>query len=84
MRKTAFLFALAVSFWFAAPAQAQTYYPWCAVYSGRDGGGGTNCGFTSYQQCMATVSGVGGFCERNRFYYDGRLPARRARPYYDR
>jgi len=50
-----------------APSQAQTY-PWCAQYSGGFGGGGRNCGFTSYGQCMATVSGIGGFCERNSFY----------------
>ncbi len=42
-------------------------YPWCAVYGGR-GGGGTNCGFSTWQQCMATVSGIGGLCEPNQFY----------------
>ena len=42
-----------------APAYAQNY-PWCAYYSGRGFGGATNCGFTSFQQCMATVSGIGG------------------------
>ena len=35
-------------------------YPWCAVYGGR-GGGGTNCGFLTIEQCRATVSGIGGF-----------------------
>lgn len=45
-------------------AHAQNY-PWCAVYSGGDMGGGTNCGFTTFQQCMATVSGIGGFCNQN-------------------
>jgi hypothetical protein len=49
----------------ATPASAAEY-PWCAQYGGRDGG--RNCGFTSFQQCMATVSGIGGFCERNQFY----------------
>jgi hypothetical protein len=49
----------------ATPAAAAEY-PWCAQYGGRDGG--RNCGFTSFQQCMATVSGIGGFCERNQFY----------------
>jgi hypothetical protein len=39
----------------AAPAAAAQY---CAFYTS-DGG---NCGFTSLQQCSATVSGVGGFC----------------------
>jgi hypothetical protein len=48
------------------PAQAQNY-PWCAVYGGRSGGG-SNCGFTTYAQCMATVSGIGGFCEQNTQY----------------
>jgi hypothetical protein len=38
--------------------------PWCANYGGR-GGGGTNCGFYSFAQCMAAVSGTGGFCTRN-------------------
>jgi hypothetical protein len=28
-------------------------YPWCAVYGGR-GGGGTNCGFLTIEQCRAT------------------------------
>jgi len=55
----------------SASAQGQPYpydpYPWCAVYGGR-GGGGTNCGFRTWQQCMATVSGVGGSCEPNQFY----------------
>ena len=47
------------------PASAAEY-PWCAQYGGRDGG--RNCGFVSFQQCQATVSGMGGFCERNLFY----------------
>ena len=52
-----------------AQAQAQPFpydpYPWCAVYGGR-GGGGSNCGFSTWQQCMATVSGIG-----NQFYNPG-------------
>ena len=44
-------------------------YRWCAQYNGR--GAARNCGFVTYRQCMATVSGIGGFCERNPFY-DGR------------
>jgi len=42
-------------------------YPWCAFYTG-DGGGGTNCGFTTFEQCLTTVSGIGGFCGPNQFY----------------
>ena len=45
-------------------------YRWCAVYGGK-GGGGTNCGFVTYEQCMATVSGSGGFCNVN-LVYDGK------------
>lgn len=26
------------------------------------------CGFVSFQQCMATVTGIGGFCVRNTLY----------------
>jgi hypothetical protein len=40
---------------------------WCAHYSGR--GGGTNCGFHSFEQCRATVFGIGGFCQPNPFAY---------------
>jgi len=38
---------------------------WCAYYSSP--GGGTNCGFHSFEQCRATVLGIGGFCTRNPF-----------------
>lgn len=48
-------------------AQAQNY-PWCAVYGGGRGGGGQNCGFSTFEQCMATLSGQGGFCNRNTQY----------------
>jgi uncharacterized protein DUF3551 len=50
------------------PASAEITYPWCAQYGGRDGGGGRNCGFWTYQQCMATVRGIGGYCEANAMY----------------
>ena len=51
---------------FTQPAVA-IEYPWCAQYGGL-GDGGRNCGFSTYAQCMATVSGIGGGCERNLFY----------------
>jgi hypothetical protein len=34
---------------------------WCAHYGGY---GGTNCGFHSFEQCQAALSGNGGFCSR--------------------
>ena len=46
-------------------AQAQIY-PWCAMLSMGDQA--INCGFVSYAQCMATVSGVGGYCTPNITY----------------
>ncbi len=50
-------------------ASAQNY-PWCAQYGGKMGGG-ENCGFSTYQQCMAALSGNGGFCNRNTQYTGG-------------
>ena len=47
---------------------------WCATYGGR---GGTNCGFYSYQQCMAAISGNGGLCSQNLFYESARDSRRR-------
>jgi len=49
----------------AGSAHAQNY-PWCAQYSGDVGG--ENCGFTTLQQCQATVSGIGGYCLQNPMY----------------
>jgi len=59
-----------------APAHAEIEYPWCAQYSDEDGGGGRNCGFVSWEQCMETVRGMGGSCEPNLFY---KGPAERAK-----
>ena len=74
------LFAAAMTL--ATPAHAQNY-PWCAIYSGRGAGGGTNCGFVSYAQCMATASGLGSFCYRNTQFVPppGPHPQRRYYPY---
>jgi hypothetical protein len=49
-----------------APAQAQNY-PWCEYLGGADEGG-RNCGFTTYQQCMASAFGNGGDCQLNPQY----------------
>jgi hypothetical protein len=45
----------------ATSAQAQNY-PWCANFAD---GAGTNCGFPTLEQCMITVQGSGGYCDRN-------------------
>ena len=72
------LFALAVlaaAAGIRTPAQAEDY-SWCAVLDMGDAA--YNCGFVSRGQCMATVSGVGGYCEQNTFYQRPG-PARRLR-----
>jgi hypothetical protein len=48
-------------------AQSAYDYPWCAIYT--KSSGTVSCYFTSFQQCMATMSGIGGTCIRNP--YDG-------------
>jgi hypothetical protein len=49
-----------------ATSAAGQNYPWCSNFA--DGWGGTNCGFTTFEQCMATVHGAGGFCTQNNTY----------------
>ena len=43
----------------ATRAEAEDY-PWCAIYS-KDGD--AHCFFSTREQCLADVSGIGGFCE---------------------
>ena len=50
-------------------ANAQNY-PWCAQYGGKMGGS-QNCGFSTFAQCQAALSGNGGFCNRNTLYTGG-------------
>jgi hypothetical protein len=56
----------------ATPASAQyggyPLYPWCALYGGGRGGGGSNCGFSNRWQCEQAVSGTGGMCVVNSWY----------------
>jgi len=46
----------------AEAAQTRSY-PWCVFYDSST----YNCGFTSYEQCMATAQGGQGFCRPNPF-----------------
>lgn len=52
----------------SASAQSPTSYPWCSRYFGT-GLGGRSCYYSTYAQCMATVSGIGGVCFRSPFYH---------------
>jgi hypothetical protein len=67
---TIILAAIAAAAMTVTPAHADPY-KWCAVYGGRDGNGGKNCGFVTLEQCRATISGAGGTCEPNPFYTGG-------------
>ena len=50
----------------SGPTRAEINYPWCAQYGGDRGG--RNCGFWTYEQCMAALSGNGGYCQVNAMY----------------
>lgn len=64
-------------------ADARADGAWCA----RDTKGGTNCGFHTFAQCQADISGIGGFCSPNPFFqssnrgYSTRDARRRSRDY---
>jgi hypothetical protein len=48
----------------AIPAAAAPTYPWCARYSTSGG----ECSFNTFDQCMQTLSGIGGSCTQNPGY----------------
>ena len=58
------------------PAAAEDY-PWCSEFAD---GAGANCGFTTYEQCMATARGSGGYCARNVLYSPPVAAARSRHP----
>ena len=60
------------------PSEARPWYPFCATYQNRSGI--TECSFYTYQQCLATVSGIGGFCSNNPFPPAEAPPVRVKRP----
>lgn len=53
--------AILFSLFFAFSKEVRADGKWCARYPE----GASNCGFYSFAQCQATVSGRGGFCELN-------------------
>ena len=57
---------------FEKPAAAQNY-PWC-VYE-NIGGGATNCGFSTFQQCLAARTGNSDSCGPNPQYQGVSGPA---------
>jgi hypothetical protein len=55
-----FVGAFAVFVSIEKPAKAQNG-EWCAYYNTGDGGS-RNCGFATFEECLATVRGIGGNC----------------------
>jgi hypothetical protein len=51
----------------AASAQMSNSYPWCAIYY-KGGGGTPRCDFATREQCLASISGIGGLCVENLQY----------------
>lgn len=51
-----------------APSHAQSAYsyPWCALYAARSGA--QSCYFSTYEQCMVSLEGIGGSCIRSPYY----------------
>jgi len=66
----------------ARPSAARPWYPWCAQFADRSGI--TSCQFMTFEQCRATVSGIGGGCIQNWYPPPGepRYERRRRHRYY--
>src|SRR6266446_5528661 len=64
-------------------AQSAYDYPWCAIYG--DMSGSQACYYSSYQQCMDTLRGIGGTCIRSPYYRGAvrEVPRGERRPRYD-
>ena len=60
--RTVLLVVLALAAFSLTPTGAEAG-AWCATYRW----GSTNCGYSSSDQCWATVRGIGGFCRPNPF-----------------
>ncbi|HEY2136235.1 MAG TPA: DUF3551 domain-containing protein [Xanthobacteraceae bacterium] len=63
----------------AGQAQSAYDYPWCAIYTNKSGA--QACYYTSRAQCMATMSGIGGYCIESPYYRGAPRPDRRVRRY---
>jgi Protein of unknown function (DUF3551) len=50
----------------SAQAQSAYDYPWCGLYA--DKSGATVCYYATFEQCRATLQGIGGICIRNPYF----------------
>jgi hydrogenase/urease accessory protein HupE len=72
--------AVAALIYGCAAGQAEAQDQWCAYYDAYT----YNCGFRTFEQCLATVSGAGGVCRRNPFAAERPAPESRDRRSRDR
>ena len=49
-------------------AQSAYSYPWCAL-GGSKNSNALSCYYTSWEQCMATIFGIGGLCIESPYYH---------------
>jgi hypothetical protein len=49
-------------------AQSAYAYPWCSQLPAAQSDA-TTCYFNTYQQCMMTISGIGGYCYQSPYYH---------------
>lgn len=76
MHRTIVASAFIITCGISLPAHAAPAYPFCQRTTVT--GGTPDCSFTSYNQCQASISGVGGDCIRNpRFAYGAMSSDRR-------
>jgi hypothetical protein len=52
----------------SSKAQSPYSYPWCSLGGAMVNSNARSCYYTSWPQCMTTMSGIGGYCVRNPYY----------------
>jgi hypothetical protein len=85
MKQTLFVLAAVMAAFFGdvRPGAAREWYPWCAQYY--DIRAITECSFVTYEQCRASISGIGGNCIQNPYSPPAVSPRdRRWQPFYAR
>lgn len=60
-----FVAAVGAAALMGGPREVRAQGSWCSQSFDRDGGGGQNCGFYSFEQCVETARGVGAICTRS-------------------
>ena len=77
MRSLLFILGVLAVVCIEKPAGAQND-AWCAYYNTGDGGS-RNCGFATFEQCLASVRGIGGNCGPSPYPSSAGTPSKRTR-----